>query len=316
MSVSRWKVMAGVLGISMGGLAAIAGQCPKPGEHKTQRADDRAEAPNVLPPAGSGRVTVPSPPELPSLPAPANVDQVKLPNVPPPSSAPPVPLPNPTMPAPYIAPVLPVAGTAPANPPVTAPTSPTPIEFTKPPMTPPAVVTGPVVPPVAVQPNPAPVTPPVAVQPATPQPTTPPIVVQPTTPIVSEAPPIRQQQAVASTTKFRIILRVGEGEPTFEVRSGDDLVMKVVCEKVDIKSPERGQSLSAVTASGRVRFVGFGSEGTCDSLSFLAGTGEVSMSGNVKIQVKDKLGRVESELTTESIKYRIDTSILPGTLKP
>lgn len=316
MSVSRWKVMAGVLGISMGGLAAIAGQCPKPGEHKTQRTDDRAEAPKVLPPAGSGRVTVPSPPELPSLPTPANVDQVKLPRVPPPSSAPTAPSPVLTLPAPYIAPVVPVAGTAPANPPVVAPTSPTPIEFTKPPMTPPAVVTGPEVPPVAVQPSPAPVTPPVAVQPATLQPITPPVVVQPTTPIVSEAPPIRQQQAVASATKFRIILRVGEGEPTFEVRSGDDLVMKVVCEKVDIKSPERGQSLSAVTASGRVRFVGFGSEGTCDSLSFLAGTGEVSMSGNVKIQVKDKLGRVESELTTETIKYRIDTSILPGTLKP
>jgi hypothetical protein len=92
--------------------------------------------------------------------------------------------------------------------------------------------------------------------------------------------------------------------------------MKVACEKVDNKSPEKGHGLSAVTATGKVRFVGFGAEGTCDSLSFLAGTGEVSMSGNVKVQVKDKIGRVESELTTEKMQYKLDASALPGVLKP
>ena len=118
--------------------------------------------------------------------------------------------------------------------------------------------------------------------------------------------------------KYRILLRVGEGEPTFEVRSGDDLVLKVVCEKVDIKSPEKGHGLSAVKASGKVRFAGFGAEGTCDELSFLAGTGEVGMTGDVKIQVKDKLGRVESELSTETMKYKIDPHTIArnGTLKP
>jgi lipopolysaccharide export system protein LptA len=121
---------------------------------------------------------------------------------------------------------------------------------------------------------------------------------------------------MAAATKFKIILRVGEGEPLFEVRHGDDLVMKVLCEKVDIKSPEKGQGLSAVTATGKVRFVGFGAEGTCDSFSFLAGTGEVVMAGNVKVQVKDKLGRVESELTTDKMQYRLDTTAMPGTLKP
>ena len=29
MSLSRWKLMAGVLGVSIGGLAAAASQCPK-----------------------------------------------------------------------------------------------------------------------------------------------------------------------------------------------------------------------------------------------------------------------------------------------
>ena len=110
-------------------------------------------------------------------------------------------------------------------------------------------------------------------------------------------------------TKFRILLRVGEGEPTFEVRSGDDLVLKVACERVDVKSPEKGSGLAAVKASGKVRFAGFGAEGTCDELSFLAGTGEVMMTGAVNVKVKDKLGRVESELSADSAKYRLD----PGT---
>ena len=119
---------------------------------------------------------------------------------------------------------------------------------------------------------------------------------------VVEAPPA--QKAVAS--KYRILLRVGEGEPTFEVKCGDDLILKVICEKIDIKSPEKGSGPSAVKASGKVRFVGFGAEGICEELSFLAGTGEVTMTGAVKIQVKDKLGRIESELSTETMKYRID----------
>lgn len=109
---------------------------------------------------------------------------------------------------------------------------------------------------------------------------------------------------------------MGEGEPTFEVRSGDDLMLKVVSDKVDVKSPEKGTGLSTVKASGKVHFAGFGAEGTCDELSFLAGTGEVSMTGNVKIHVKDKLGRIESELSTETIKYKIDPSAIGGSLKP
>ncbi len=117
-------------------------------------------------------------------------------------------------------------------------------------------------------------------------------------------------------SKYRILLRVGEGEPTFEVRCGDDLLLKVVCEKVDVKSPEKGQGLSAVKASGKVRFAGFGAEGTCEELSFLAGSGTVEMTGKVMIQVKDKLGRVESELTTEMMKYKIDPTAIGGAMKP
>jgi hypothetical protein len=122
----------------------------------------------------------------------------------------------------------------------------------------------------------------------------------------------------ATATRYRIMLRVGDGKPMFEVRSGDELLMKVLCEKVDVKSPmEKGQSLSSVRATGKVRFVGFGAEGTCDELSFLAGSGEVQLNGGVKISVKDKLGRVETELTGDKINYRLDAaSALTGGMKP
>ena len=127
------------------------------------------------------------------------------------------------------------------------------------------------------------------------------------------APP--KPTAAPAATKFRIVLRVGDGEPSFEVRHGDSLVMKVTCDKVDIKSPEKGQG-SNVTATGKVKFVGFGAEGTCDSLSFLAGSGEVALSGNVNVKVRDKIGRVESELNADKMQYKLDQTALTGVLKP
>src|SRR5207244_10211248 len=101
MTVSRWKVMAGVLGVSIGGLAAIAGQCPRPGEARTHRADEKpADGPKVVPPAGGGPAAPALPPievppagpanGLPPLPGPAPTpaaDPLKLPAVPPPGSA-------------------------------------------------------------------------------------------------------------------------------------------------------------------------------------------------------------------------------------
>jgi hypothetical protein len=179
----------------------------------------------------------------------------------------------------------------------------------------------PVIPPPSVSRPPAPAPEkliPPAATPTAPEllPPTDPLVAPPADTATPVKVPLHTNATLPAATKFRIILRVGEGEPMFEVRHGDDLVMKVLCEKIDIKSPEKGQGLSAVTATGKVRFVGFCAEGTCDSFSFLAGTGEVAMSGSVKVQVKDKIGRVESELIADQIRYKLDTSAMPGVLKP
>lgn len=387
MLLTRWKLMAGVLGVSIGGLAAAASQCPKLDKTKGRQPDApvTAEAPK-LPPAGApsaapklpelpapasaapqltpGGVTPPAPAPL-TLPAPTATPDVKLPAAPAPVAdlpklpdAPkagpalpdfPTPTPEPkpakvedkTPPALPSLPDVPPA-TKPAVPmtppkPVAEAPKPVPAELTlpapsKPPATvpdlaPPAVVnpvpskptaTPPVMPISGTQPVPdfpAPSKAPEKAPPALPVPTETPPVIEPTpskpTPAPAEAGTVK-----VGAVKYRILLRVGEGEPTFEVKSGDDLVLKVACEKVDIKSPEKGAGLSAVTAKGKVRFAGFGVEGSCDELSFMAGTGEVSMTGEVKVQMKDKLGRVESELTTATLKYKIDANAVGAAIKP
>jgi lipopolysaccharide export system protein LptA len=85
---------------------------------------------------------------------------------------------------------------------------------------------------------------------------------------------------------------------------------------VDVKSPEKGGGLSEVTARGNVRFAGFGATGTCETLVFQAGSGAVQMTGNVNVKVKDKLGRVESEMSAETITYKLDSCPTGGTIKP
>ncbi|HEY1192003.1 MAG TPA: hypothetical protein VGE74_30515, partial [Gemmata sp.] len=277
---------------------------------------------------------VASPPALPDFPAPAQEPKpAKFPEPVKGGAAPALPI-LPDVP-PATKPTAPMTAPMTTPKPVTEPTKAAPLPFadlvpapTKPPAavtelmpvtnaTPPAKATAPVLPVSGTQP-PASVPPigaePVKNPPALGVPSDPPAVIDvpPSKPTVAPA----DAAVKAGAPKYRILLRVGEGEPTFEVKAGDDLVLKVACEKVDIKSPEKGAGLSAVTARGKVRFAGFGVEGTCEELSFMAGTGEVSMSGEVKVQMKDKLGRVESELSTSILKYKIDTSAVGAAIKP
>ncbi|MFO0800332.1 MAG: hypothetical protein U0804_22930 [Gemmataceae bacterium] len=323
MTISRYKIMAGILGVSLGGLA-VAGQCSRP--DTPHRSNDTPPADPKVPSAGTKPAplpAVPAPPAvlpLPTLPSPATVD---LPALPLPTSAP-SKLPE----LPVVPPVKVEAPRPVSVPtPVVIPASGTTLPDVTPalPATPPVA---PMTPKAAQLPAVEPLTPSVPTTALIPAPpatvATPPAAVPPT-PSVEPAPPrpapaavaqVPQQQAVAAANRFRILLRVGEGEPMFEVKSGDDLVLRVVCEKVDVKSPEKGQGPSSVVATGKVRFVGFGAEGTCESLSFQAGSGEVAMTGAVRVQVKDRIGRVESELTSDRLQYRLDANALPGTLRP
>lgn len=338
MTMSRWKVMAGVLGLSLGGLAAVAGPCPKPetpapagGPARSSSGDVAGQsAPLMLPPSpvpdASLLPPLPPPPTGTELPAgsspppavPASSVPPSASPASPPTSAPAMPSPRPpvgdanpvrepALPSPAEAPSPPVAPAVPAPPPPPPVTT----EVPPPPPPPPVPAPGPMTEPAAG------VAPAVAVPAAVVK--SGPVVAGTdkveTVPAAAKPAPAAAVVPASATTaghKFRIFLRVGEGEPNFEVRCGDELLLKVACEKIDIKSPENGNGLTAVRAAGRVRFVGFGAEGVCDELSFLAGTGEVNVSGNVRIQVKDKLGRVESELVTEQARYRIDPCVMVG----
>ncbi len=343
MTISRYKIMAGILGVSIGGLAAVAGQCPRPTTHRSDAPPGDPKVPN----AGSKPSMLPAVPSIdlpPPAATPASPVGVDLPALPVPS-LPAVPASTPSK-LPELPPVTPVKAEAPKTPaiptPVVIPASGNTLPEVPPalpavavpekaptlaPATPPVPKTAPT----AVVPS-APTIEPISASPATapatliPAPAatspvaTPPAAVPPTS-VIDPAPatrpaPAQAVQAVPAANRFRILLRVGEGEPMFEVKSGDDLVMRVVCEKVDIKSPDKGTGPSSVIATGKVRFVGFGAEGSCESLSFLAGTGEVAMSGSVRVQVKDKIGRVESELTSDRLQYRLDAANLPGVMRP
>ena len=283
MLLSRWKMMAGILGVSLGGLAAMAGQCSKTDPVKSAAALD----------------------------IPVVSTSASAPVVPPASTIPPIPAPEPMKPMslPAAPVVVPASGTIPVPPPASEPVIPatTPLPQSAPTVPPMENV----LPPLASGTSPA--APPMHV-PADPGIDTSPSHLNIVKPAANVTTPVN----AAAQTAYRILLRVGEGEPVFEIRSGDNLMLKVICEKVDVKSPEKGGGLSDVKACGKVRFVGFGAEGICDQLNFLAGSGEVTMTGNVKIQVKDKLGRVESELSGELMKYKIDPHAIAGNgqLKP
>jgi hypothetical protein len=369
MLLSRWKLMAGVLGVSIGGLAAAASQCPKWDKSKGRAPEDPvAQIDTKVAPAGPAAhpapelPAIPGPSSGPAIPAPPQLTPAgATPSAPtPPTVAPALPDFAPTAPKPVPAP--PAGVTLPAdkpNLPETAPSVPPPPKELmpighapmKPAVTPPAPASDPIPPGVPGPAKPMSATPPAfdlpvptsrsagppavigagAMQPAQPPGVSPPGApgMAPAQIDLPAAPPVETTIAkpaapaptaptpAAPESKFRILLRVGEGEPTFEVKNGDNLVLKVACEKVDIKSPEKGSGLSEVTARGKVRFAGFGAEGTCDELKFFAGNGEVSMSGEVKVIVRDKLGRVESELTGAGpLKYKIDASSVGGQIRP
>lgn len=280
MTLTRWKLMAGVLGLSLGGLAAMA-ESPD----KTQR-----KSPPALP--------VLEMPACPAVPAVGSTPAVPCPPVSPPTfQVPPPPVPV----------VRTVAAAEPAPAPRPLPNvvlQAQTVEFAIP--TPPPEPT-PVVPVAAPTPapvpQPLPVPPPAAapVQVLTPQPAPAP---------TPDAPAV--QPASAPEKKLRVLLNMGDDRPRFEVRDGEDALLKVVCEKVDVKSPsDRGESMSTLKAVGRVTFVTPGGEGTCDELSVVPGTGQVVVAG--KVSFRSTWGKVETEITGDRMTFRLGST--PGAVQ-
>jgi hypothetical protein len=345
----RWKLMAGLLGLCVVGLAACAESpndklhrpAATPDTTQPQPTD---AAPGIkAPPAPSAPDTVaqaqppapefplpsldpPKPAESPSLPAREIPFEIALPPGPVPE------LPNPTsvivpdggtvqigglkvlseperLPMPRMMEDNPMTVPAQAAPGANGfaehPSTPRPVSLSTSPLPadssaqPPAPDDGspPLVPP--------PTLPPLGGTPALPMPAT-----LPVSPSVYPAV-ARSNQPASNPEKLRMVMRLDSSTPRFEVRnvSGDDLLLKVSCEKIEMKGTAeqaRDSHLAGVTAVGTVKFTGPGVQGTCDQLAILSGTGEVLLQGNVKL--KTKRGKTWSELIADKMIYQLGHS--------
>jgi hypothetical protein len=152
--------------------------------------------------------------------------------------------------------------------------------------------------------------------PTTPIPDLPPMAVAPAPSTVTPiSPPVATSPAKpAESTRLKMLLRMGDGQPRFEIRNSTttELLLKVYAEKIEMQTPpEAKSSLAGVSALGRVRFTAPGIEGTCDHLTILSGTGEVLLKGNIRM--KTRHGKSWSEMTAEKMVYQIGASGLSGT---
>ena len=341
MSLNRWKVLACTLTVGVGGLAMFA---TDPTPTKADPAKEPAPLPNltVKPTSPSNGTDTPAPilpvkaeefeltvPVVPPVkPAAPIVEPVLLPDVPilvpakievdakknepkkPEAEKPSVIFPPP--------PVITHVKDAPkAVAPIIAPAAK--VEAPKPPAIdldiPP--ITRPPADPVAPPPfKGQPIEPIEPVAPSAPKLVAPPLPeVKPTPPaLVTPTPPDSVRvplppSKVGESTRLKMLLRMGDGQPRFEIRNAGttELLLKVYGEKIEMQAPPDAQStLAGVSAIGRVRFTAPGLEGTCDHLTILSGTGEVLLKGN--IHLKTKHGKSSSEMTAEKMVYQIGTT--------
>jgi len=318
---TRWKMMIGALGLSLGGLAAVAGvpaangvSCAGTPTHTVARVSEPPTPPTPSPkPIELPALT---PPQLPTLELPLTpvVPAVPTPVAPEPSPLPVMPVA--ILPTPPMIPV-PVPAPAPAR---IEPTAPTPPVATVPPVTHfrTSVGSGQVRATVALAPEPLPPNPtafPPLPTSGLPEPK-PQYVVSSDAPTPARAaetaavpipamPPV--ESAKVAERKLKVILAMGDERPRFEVRDGDEVYLKVVCDRVEVKSPgEGGVSVSTMSATGKVTFVTPGGEGTCDQLAVLPGTGQVVVTG--KVTFTYNWGKVETTVTGEKMNFRLGSN--------
>lgn len=309
--------MAGGLTLALGGLAAVAGaqsQCGGPV--------------HMVPPQPVGSAVYYKDCGAPPVPACAPVGVVYTVHQPPAPTVPPVPPPPAPEPS---APVVPAVST-PAELPVPLPAAaaekkakpekkPEAKDGKKPELTAkdeqtleltlPAAAVEPAKPAATPadppKPQPLPVAPEPA-RPAAPPPPEPPAAAPPAhaDPLLSAPQPAAP--AVVEK-KLKVMLHMGDDRPRFEVRDGDEVYLKVVCDKVDVKSPsDRGEAMSVLKAAGRVAFVTPGGDGECEELSVMPGTGQVTVTG--KVSFKYNWGKVETTVSGDRMTFRLGSA--PG----
>ncbi|MGL6095174.1 MAG: hypothetical protein ACRC7O_05140 [Fimbriiglobus sp.] len=302
MTLTRWKMMAGVLGLSLGGLAALAESPPKPG---TRTANPVCPVPVPVAPAP---FTIPapiaveiSPALVPSVPGPLQIPVADAPIMLDPVVSTPAEI------APVVAAPIEIAPTRsqPITLPLPVPTAsakPTTVEVAPYPRRVETKVVEISVPGTAIATVAAEL--PVPVPAPAPAPITP-----PTPAVIVKAEPTPVAAPAVAEKKLRVVLNMGDDRPRFEVRDGEDALLKVTCERVDVKSPsDRGEPMSTMRAVGEVVFVTPGGEGTCDELSVIPGTGQVVVTGKVKFRYN--WGKLETEVSGDRMTFRLGAA--PG----
>ena len=336
MTLTRWKLLAGVFGIAMVGVVAMANpQCPGKQDPARETAPPTREvafkpadtpktfsvaipatvkAAERLPdlvPIASAPVSPPKVEFAPTIPALPSTPRMELPaELPTPIAFAPVQLPSVT-PTPLPTPLptqdrvieLPLPGFAATKPGL--PTAELKLELPR------------------VDPQPIPSSPPlVKFEPTLPasQPPATPIVAVPTgglspfdapapsrAPVaVTEAPAVKEEVE----TRVRVVVPLGKSPAKFDVLAGDSVLLQAVCEQVEVRSPsEKGGAASPIKASGKVRFTAPGCEGTCDSLAVLPGTGEVELTGSVRVLCKH--GKAETEIQAATMKFKLGSAPSP-----
>ena len=124
--------------------------------------------------------------------------------------------------------------------------------------------------------------------------------------VASRKPLAKPEEAPAEVSSVRVVVRLGMAQPKFEVLSGEDVLLKAACEKIDVRSIEKGDGVTPLKATGGVRFSAPGCEGTCDQLTVLPGTGEVELAGNVKVRCKR--GKGETEIVATTMKFKLGSA--------
>ncbi|HET6575850.1 MAG TPA: hypothetical protein VFG68_19770 [Fimbriiglobus sp.] len=313
MTTTRWKLTAGGLVLALGGLAAVAGvparSCQP--EHKAGPVV-LVEAPVPIPvapvlyqpPADAPTApAIPPAPVVPAVSTPAEASVFPLPVVTAEAKSEPKPPPKEDkvfeLTVPAAEPVQPASSPPPA-----------PTGDLEPAGSPPALPVAKPFPPPELKPTPTPTPAPAPPSLPAPKPTPPAPKPTPTwgDPLLNTKP---DPAPTVVETKLKVCLRMGDERPRFEVRDGDEVYLKVVCDKVDVKSPsDRGETMSTLRATGRVTFVTPGGDGTCDELTVIPGTGQVVVAGRVSF--KYNWGKVETTVSGEKMTFRLGSTPSAG----
>jgi len=158
--------------------------------------------------------------------------------------------------------------------------------------------------PVAMPDSPVvPVVVPVAQVEAPPAPTPPCLPPCPPVEVPPAARPIRQvAMAVAANTvaaiPYRVRMEMCSGVTQVELLRGDDVALRVQCDRVDVQMPGGG-----LHATGKVCVTAPGIEVRCNRVVIGWHAGEIAMEGQVRIMCQN--GAMRTEMTAESVSCKL-----------